>query len=283
MTRPARRRARTTPTSLLAFLRDDELGRVVFGVIDAAHQGDLDQADGNWSTDDVEAATDLDHVAAPPRRRRPPGRGPRRPGRGPSWSPRPPGCDDSDEAWEGIDDEVGWYERGPVARRRAGRTCGTGSRRTASTSPMSAERMAADPMQTLRDVATGTVVVEQVAAAEAILVEDGELYLDGACGTDGHVHHRRPAAAGRDGDHVRPHHRVRRRRRPARRRRSSTSCSTSTTSRRSAPRRSTGATSPTTSGAGAPSSTTSLRGEPARRRPRRRLRPGHLGAARAED
>ena len=99
-----------------------------------------------------------------------------------------------------IDDEVGWYEDvAGVVVDVAGDVVGPGGDVRAVPVRVRASRMAGDPLQTIWDVATGTVLVEQVAAAEAILVEDGELYTDddGRCGDAGRVHHRRPPAARR--------------------------------------------------------------------------------------
>ncbi len=92
--------------------------------------------------------------------------------------------DDGARAWEGIDDEVGWYERGPVGSV-VGLAEDVWDRASTYAQHLaeSAERMAGDPIQTMRDLANGTVAVEQLAAAESILVEDGELFLEGACGS----------------------------------------------------------------------------------------------------
>ena len=175
---------------VLDFLRDDPLGELIFDLVDVADEGDLDEVDGNWST----------------RRRR----GRRRPGRWRGrWSSRPwpggsipgpaawtrssprsrpwrPGSRASDEAWEGIDDEVGWYE--DVADVVVDVAADVWDRASTYGQYLyeSGTRMAGDPLQTMWDVSTGTVLVEQVAAAEAILVEDGELYADddGRCGEE---------------------------------------------------------------------------------------------------
>lgn len=173
---------------LLQFLRDDDRGRLVFDLIDVAHQGDLGELDGNWSTDDVTEATNPEVV--------------RRLVEGVQGLDLDPAdvdalvatvtavaCRlvDSDEAWEGIDDEVGWYEDGVVGTVTG--FAGDVWDRVSTYGQYLSEaggRMAADPRQTMWDIASGTFVIEQLAAAEAILVEDGELYDEGPfCGEEG--------------------------------------------------------------------------------------------------
>lgn len=177
---------------VIAFLRDDPLGEVVFDLIDVADQGDLDDLDGNWSTQDVAAATDPAVVRELVTQLIEE--------RGLDVSADEVGSlvttvtavagrlVDSDEAWEGIDDEVGWYEGvtgaiGDLAGAAWDRLSTYGQYLS-----QSGMRMMRDPVQTVRDVSSGTFLLEQAAAAEAILVEDGELYMgddDGRCGTAG--------------------------------------------------------------------------------------------------
>ncbi|MET0327056.1 MAG: hypothetical protein ABW219_17705 [Ilumatobacteraceae bacterium] len=178
-----------TVDEVLEFLRDDPLGTVIFGLIDVADERDLDEVDGNWSTHDVEAAADPevaralveDAVAR-------------------GFDPGPGGVDamvasvtavasrlrDSDQAWEDIDDEVGWYE--DVADAVVDVADDVWDRASTYGQYLyeSGTRMAGNPLQTMWDISSGTVFLEQLAAAEAILLEDGELYTDddGLCGAE---------------------------------------------------------------------------------------------------
>ena len=172
---------------VLEFLRDDALGTIVFDLVDVARDGDLDEVDGNWSTDDVEAAADPEVARALVEQAVTRG-----------LDPGPGGVDAlvatitavavrlraSDEAWEGIDDEVGWYE--DVAGTVIDLAADVWDRASTYGQYLyeSGRRMTSDPLATMWDATTGTVLVEQVAAAAAILVEDGELYRDhdGRCG-----------------------------------------------------------------------------------------------------
>ena len=116
---------------VLDFLRDDPLGELIFDLVDVADECDLDEVDGNWSTDDVDAAADpevaralVEQAVGPrarsrARRRRRPGRHDH--GRGVTAPAT------SDGAWERIDDEVGWYEDAAgVGRRPRRRRVGPG-------------------------------------------------------------------------------------------------------------------------------------------------------------
>ena len=166
---------------VLDFLRDDPLGELIFDLVDVADQGDLEEVDGNWSTDDVEAAADPDVARSLVEQAVARG-----------LDPGPGGVDAlvtaiaavasrlqaSDDAWECIDDEVGWYE--DVADVVIDVAVDVWDRASTYGQYLSESgtRMASDPLQTMWDVSTGTVLVEQVMAAEAILVEDGELYAD---------------------------------------------------------------------------------------------------------
>ncbi|MET0578623.1 MAG: hypothetical protein ABW122_08185, partial [Ilumatobacteraceae bacterium] len=142
-----------------------------------------------WSTHDVEAAADPEVARALVEEAVTRG-----------FDPGPGGVDavvatitavasrlrESDEAWEDIDDEVGWYE--DVADVVVDVATDVWDRVSTYGQYLyeSGTRMATNPLQTAWDVATGTVLVEQWAAAEAILFEDGELYTDddGLCGAE---------------------------------------------------------------------------------------------------
>jgi len=174
---------------VLELLRDDPLGALVFDLVDVADERDLDEVDGNWSTHDVEAATDpqvarelVEEAVA----------------RG--LDPGPGGVDAlvatitavasrlaaSDEAWEGIDDEVGWYEDAADVVVDLAADVWDRASTYGQYLSQSGTRMADHPLQTVWDTASGTLLVEQWAAAEAILIEDGELYTDddGRCGAE---------------------------------------------------------------------------------------------------
>lgn len=105
--------------AMLDFVDDGSgTGALVFSLFDGANQGDLDEADGNWSTDDVLAARDpervrqmLEEQAAED---------------GVELDPIyvdtvvamttgiAQRLDVDEEDWEGVDDDVGWYETGVV-------------------------------------------------------------------------------------------------------------------------------------------------------------------------
>ena len=125
-----------------------EDGQWIFALIETAHQGDLDEADGNFSEDDILAATDPAVVRALLLQAAEHGGFEFEPERldalvgevvGTAWMMRA----SSDEEWEDIDDDIEWYERGvfkfvreevfaPVAAFAVGGLCYTAAAGTAA-------------------------------------------------------------------------------------------------------------------------------------------------------